>query len=111
MSADSGVCGDLLGARLLEEMAYNGGAGPQEREICSKMAERFDAWLVVDPRREFAWANDSGSLRVTKEGRFITDSELAKEPNLVTCSPYSVRREEVMEFVEFLKSCGGFCVW
>jgi hypothetical protein len=105
------LCGDFLDDQLLGKMAYNGGAGPRDQETCTKIAERFEVWLSADSRKEFPLVEESASLFVTEDGRLISDEELASNPELKTRSPYSVRREEVEEFVEFLKSCGGFCVW
>ena len=105
------LCSDLLNEDLLDSMAFNSGAGPRDQETCDKVAERLERWLADDPREKFSWEHDSTTLKVNAEGRFVSDKELAADPTLVTKSPYSVSREELQEFIGFLKNCGGFSVW
>lgn len=105
------LCSDLLNAELLTAMSHNDGAGPQQQETCDKIADRLERWLTEDPREVFFLEHDSGILRVTPEGRFVSEEQLAEDPTLVTKSPYSVSREHLREFIGFLRSCGGFCVW
>ncbi len=105
------LCGDLLSEDLLTAMAYNDGDGPKSQETCDKIAERLEAWLAEDSRDEIFLEDDPSTLRVTLEGRFLSDKEIKAEPGLPTRSPYSVSRAELLEFIEFLRSCGGFCVW
>jgi hypothetical protein len=50
-------------------------------------------------------------LRVTTDGRFVSEQEQASQPNLETVSPYQVDDEHLKEWVEFLRHCGGFEVW
>jgi hypothetical protein len=50
-------------------------------------------------------------LRVTKEGRFVSEEELAENPDLEAVSPYEVSDEHLKEWIEFLRHCGGFEVW
>ena len=105
------LCSDLLDEELLIAMSLNGGAGPQNQETCDKIAERLELWLAEDPGEKFFLEHVSTTLKVTPEGRFVSEEELAANPGLVTKSPYSVSREEVIEFIGFLRSCGGFSVW
>ena len=105
------LCGDLLNEELLIGMAHNTGWGPKSQETCNKIASRLEVWLAEDSRDEFFLENDKSTLRVTLDGRLVSDKELAAEPKLETKSPYAVSREELQEFIDFLRSCGGFCVW
>ena len=45
-----------------------------------------------------------------KEGKFLSEEE-CKDPNIEKQSPYTVTKEHLQEFSEFLKNCGGFKVW
>ena len=104
------LCGDFLEERLLVDMSFNQGAGPQDQTTCTKIAERLESWLRKDPSERFFRIKDNSGLRVTSEGRFVTDEDAKKDPHLETKSPYSVDRLHIEEFVEFLKNCGGFSV-
>ena len=104
------LCGDFLDERLLMDMTFNNGAGPGDQVTCSRIAERLETWLAQDASERFCRLNDNSGLRVTMQGRFVRDEELAKDPQLATRSPYSVDRSHVEEFVQFLKNCGGFSV-
>ena len=50
-------------------------------------------------------------LRVTAEGRFVSEEELADNPEMESLSPYEVEDEHLKEWVEFLRHCGGFSVY
>lgn len=50
-------------------------------------------------------------LRIIKEGRFVSDEELAENPDLETVWPYEVSDEHLKEWIDFLRHCGGFEVW
>ena len=41
--------------------------------------------------------------------KFLTDEE-KKDPNVEKHSPYTVEKEDIEEFIVFLKNCGGFQV-
>lgn len=101
------LCADLLDEQTLVKLGVNVGAGPTEAATCVAMAERFDRWLEqhVDGHQL-----DLG-LRVTPEGRFVSDAERTANPALETVSPYAVEDEHLKEWVEFLRHCGGFEVW
>jgi hypothetical protein len=105
------LCHDVLSKELLSAMGYNNGAGPEDQETCNLIAQRLEEWLAQEGSDEFSLVEDTTTLRVTSEGRFVSDQELSADPTLKTKSPYSVSREELKEFIEFLRSCGGFCVW
>ena len=104
-------CSDLLGEELLSSMAFNDGAGPQDQETCSKIAERLEEWLSEDPREKFSLEEEPTTLRINTEGKLVSLADLAANPKLETRSPYFVSREDFREFIAFLRSCGGFCVW
>jgi hypothetical protein len=101
------LCQDLLDEEMLKNLAYNQGAGPTDAETCTEMANRFEAWME---HHTGGHGLDLGP-RVTKEGRFVTDEELAENPDLETVSPYQVSDEHLKKWIDFLRHCGGFEVW
>ena len=101
------LCSDLLDEPTLVRLGVNVGAGPRDAAVCREMANRFDRWLE---QHTDGHGLDLG-LRVTPDGRFVTETELATNPQLETLSPYKVQDEHLKEWVEFLRSCGGFEVW
>ena len=50
-------------------------------------------------------------IRVTPEGRFVSEEELAQNPSMETVSPYEVSDAQLKKWIEFLRACGGFEVW
>ncbi len=104
------LCSDFLSVELLAAMAYNDGAGPRDQRTCTMIAERLEQWLVADSRSEYRLEENASALRVTSDGRLVTCEELTAEAAGLSKSPYSVRRDEVTEFIAFLRSCGGFSV-
>jgi hypothetical protein len=102
------LCGDLINECLLCGMAFNQGAGPFDAETCRTMADRLDAWLTEHPDGH---ALDCDRLCARKSDRLIVACELALCPEPLTESPYRVGREEISEFIRFLRHCGGFAVW
>jgi hypothetical protein len=101
------LCSDLLDEKTLEKLAFNDGAGPKKQKTCTAMASRFEAWMEHHTEGHRV----ESDLQVTKEGRFVPESELAANPDLETVSPYRVTDEHLKEWVEFLRHCGGFEVW
>jgi hypothetical protein len=100
-------CSDLLDLETLLSMALNDGAGPEDQETCTAMATRFELWM----EQHSEGLRLDSDLRVTPDGRFVSDQELAENPDLQTVSPYAVEDEHLKEWVEFLRHCGGFEVW
>lgn len=102
----AGHCGDLLGEELMKAMSFNEGAGPDEQELCSAMADRLER-VVGDSQRMFVIES---SLRVDKNGRMLSEQELADRAPEETYSPYRIDAEFVRSWIEFLRHCGGFRV-
>ena len=101
------LCSDLLDDQTLVRLGVNVGAGPRDAATCREMASRFDCWLEQHTQGH---GLDLG-LRVTTDGRFVSEQELQANPQLATHSPYRVDDEHLKEWVEFLRHCGGFEVW
>jgi hypothetical protein len=101
------LCSDLLDEDIIESLGYNDGAGPNDQTTCTEMARRFEVWMEQHTEGHKL---DLG-LRVTKEGRFVTEEELAATPEMETDSPYEVCDDHLKEWIEFLRNCGGFEVW
>ena len=102
------LCSDLLDEEVLEGMGYNDGAGAADQKTCTEMANRFELWMEHNVQGR---SLDIPGAKVTEEGRFVTDEELAANPDLETHTPYNVEDEHLKEWIEFLRHCGGFEVW
>lgn len=101
------LCSDLLDEETLTAMSFNDGAGPTDQATCTQMANRFDLWMEHNASGQTL----ESEMKVTKEGRFVTDEELEDNPDLETESPYEVDDEHLKEWVQFLRHCGGFQIW
>jgi hypothetical protein len=53
----------------------------------------------------------SGTRRVTEEGRFVPEEKLVETPDLQTESPYVIEDDNLKQWIEFLRHCGGFRAW
>lgn len=103
------TCRDLLGDELLQSMSYNDGAGPEDQETCTKMADRISVWME----------HNAGGAEIDVEwgrveagtGRILNKEELEKNPHIKTEALYHVDDEHLNRWVEFLRNCGGFEVW
>lgn len=103
------LCSDFLDDELLRSMGYNNGAGPNRQVTCHLMAERLAQWLVDDTSTTFLLEHDR-LARMASFGRLFLERRLAAHPELRPTSSFKVHRRKVIEFIEFLKSCGGFQV-
>jgi hypothetical protein len=103
------LCGDFVDEALIAEMQWNSGAGPCDPTACAKMAERFRDWLSKFEGESYFIKNDD--LGDTPEG--LAKALLSQIPGakLIGPSAYSVDRETVAEWIQFLDRCGGFEVW
>jgi hypothetical protein len=101
------LCSDLLDEETLDKMGFNDGAGPQDQKTCTEMAIRFEQWMEHHTEGHGL----ESELRITEDGRFVSDKELAENPDLETVSPYEVDDEHLKQWIEFLRHCGGFEVW
>ena len=71
------------------------------------MARRFEHWLAAHPE---GFVLEAG-IRMTPEGRFVTEQEMADDAGMETVSAYEVGPDELKKWIAFLRSCGGFEVW
>lgn len=101
------LCPDLFDARTLKGMTFGDGSGPSDQQTCTEMANRFQQWMTQHPE---GMVLDAG-IRMTPEGRFVTEQELADSPSMETVSPYEASVEQMKKWIDFLRSCGGFEVW
>lgn len=101
------LCSDLFNEKALAEMAFNRGGGPLDQQTCTAMAGRFEQWMEHHAQ---GFSLESG-IRVTEEGRFVSEEDLAKNPSMETVSAYEVSDDELKRWIEFLRHCGGFEVW
>lgn len=81
---------DLIAPDVLNGMRYNVGYGPWSEWACSKMADRFDAWL----------AHFDGS-------RYVPTWVIRDDRH----EAYWIPREKIVRWAEFLRECGGFRVY
>ena len=101
------LCFDLLDAETLSALGRNEGAGPADSRTCEAMANRFAAWLAEHPEGH---AVDFGVWQ-TPDGRLLTRTELGRRDRNSFVPAYRVDAEELREWIQFLRHCGGFEVW
>jgi hypothetical protein len=87
-------------------MGCNDGYGPDDQDKCSEMANRFEKWMDHNVQ-----GLELPGEKVTKDGLYVSEEELAANPNLETKSLYRVGHAHLRSWVEFLRHCGGFEVW
>jgi hypothetical protein len=100
------LCSDFLDEEVLRAMSFNDGAGPEDQATCNKIADRFDAWM----ERHTEGHTLESDLRVGPGGRLLSLETVQQNPT-AGVSPYLVHDEHLKEWVEFLRSCGGFQVY
>lgn len=101
------LCSDLLDETTLTRIGVNVGAGSRDPAVCREMASRFERWME---HHTSGHELDLG-LRVTKDGRFVSEADVAASASLELMTPYRIEDEHLKEWVEFLRDCGGFEVW
>ena len=111
------LCDDLLDVDTHKAIERNDGAGPNDQAVCTEMANRFARWMEhnVD-----GYSVEIPNVQVAKEPtviagvvchRHVSNEELIANPEIETISPYRIDDNGLKEWVEFLRSCGGFEVW
>lgn len=103
-----GLCSDFLDEETVEAIGYNDGAGPTDQQTCTEMASRFELWMEHHVQ---GLELEMPGIRIKKDGRFVSEEELAENPDIETRTPYEVEDEHLKEWIEFLRHCGGFEVW
>ena len=119
---------DLIPFKTLQGMQFNQGDGLRSERKCEFLSQFFQGVVdcFFDPSvipHEHKVSDDL-SIGVNKDGEFYMDvgryidtegkilsEEEGKDPNTEKQSPYTVTKEHLQEFSEFLKNCGGFRVW
>lgn len=101
------LCRDLVDPNVLAAMQWNEGAGPDDPEVCREMANRFRNWLSEFPGDAYFIEKDD--VGETPEGMVM--NLLSGVPRRVEASAYSVDRESLLQWSDFLACCGGFEVW
>lgn len=101
------LCPDLFDQKTLKGMTFGDGSGAVDQAICAEMATRFMQWMAKHPDGLVLEAG----IRMTPDGRFVTEQELADDASLETVSPYEASLEQLNKWIEFLRHCGGFEVW
>ena len=101
------TCRDLVDDELLEAMAYNDGAGPDDQVTCDEMADRLEEVLVLQPEG-FSVESD---LIVDEQGRLQSKDTVEENPTGNHRPAYFAASEHVRQWIEFLRHCGGFEVF
>lgn len=100
------LCSDLLSEKMLAAISFNDGAGPRSQKVCTAMANRFERWLE---HHASGHGLQIPGIRVAEDGHLVTPKSPNYSPDLP--SPYQISDDDLKEWVEFLRNCGGFRVW
>ena len=107
----SKTCEHLLSPEMLNDMCVNDGAGPDDQDTCSAMADCIKEFLEESDwlkAKEYTLGSD---LRVSKSGIFLKPEELEDEKVWQESrSAYGIEISHILEWCRFLKQCGGFQV-
>lgn len=99
-------CEDLLGPELLRLLEYNDGAGPDDQETCSQMADRLERLLLsTDDVVVAGTCHVHCTSEEVASGRWI--DRIHEEPGRFG---YTTRKAILTEWIAFLRNCGGFAV-
>jgi hypothetical protein len=91
---------------MLLHMGYNDGAGPRSQKVCDRIADKFQEFLDSD----LDGMTVDLPMRVDANGCIIAKDIVEADPT-TGYSPYHVDRDDIAEWIEFLRNCGGFAVW
>ena len=106
----SNIADDLIDEETMHGMSCNDGCGVKDHDTCCIIADRITVWLENNtdgieledaPCRVYKEAEESGGHRFAPED----------EDRSLTMSAYKISDEHIVEFVTFLRCCGGFAVW
>ena len=87
---------DLLDRKAFAALGSNDGEGPTTQHVCDDIASRLERFLAHSNETEFT------QIQRTPTVQWIS--------RRTTNSPYGVTRDDIEEFIEFLRNCGGFYV-
>lgn len=107
----------VLPEKLVERMAYNDGAGPDETQAIA-LADALDAKVASLPK-DASFVNDEshyanvGTATVARQAHDILSSMPGDLVSSFTPNgpDFSVDVEFIKEFAEFCRNSGGFEVW
>lgn len=111
--------GTLVPREIIKGMSHNDGNGLSDQNYCDGLADALEE-LIANPENLKGIGlliedNDisfpSNVCPVLKSGQFVRDEDLYKYKTEDLRSAYSTDFDHVKEFIEFLRSCGGFEVW
>jgi len=97
---------ELIDHETLHYMGSNDGKGPGA-EACEILANMFESWMEHNASGHTIDLGMRVEKATTCGGHSFTDDT---DPD-TTMSAHSVDDEHLKEFVEFLRTCGGFQVW
>jgi hypothetical protein len=90
-------------AQVFHALGYREGAGIKSETLCHRLADAIANRLADDTRPKFFY--DAG-VYVRADGTFVEKGELVRTEPIFPA--HSVSRERVADWIDFLRSCGGF---
>ena len=101
------LCSDLLDKDTLRALGFNDCAGPEDQEICTEMADRFEVWMEQNLHTHTL---ELGELQMTSESQLILTEKVVGTSGVETTTRFAVEYDHLKEWIEFLRHCGGFAV-
>lgn len=80
---------------------FNAGKGLETQAECDALAQKLQEYLRE--HQEFSELLLASDLQVDKTGKLLPPGQKGE-------SPYSVDREQIENWIRFLKACGGFII-
>lgn len=112
---------DLVSEKLLASMKYNDGSGLNTQKECNLMADALeklienkqvltDSCLIVeeDGPNTYIRSMVGNNTAIDRSGRILSQEEIKTMPKEEVFSAYCIGYDQVHEFIEFLRCCGGF---
>jgi len=86
----------------MSKWGFNDGHGLKTQEDCDRLAEALDDFIKND-------LGPGGTFQINvPEGRRMPEALIMKALGYKDKEKYSIQKEHLLEFVRFLRSCGGF---